>query len=380
LAAAVTVCVALAVFVGMCVWGSSALKLDQPGLIALLTAGALSLLAFYNLSAAALRGLGEIRFSSLIGGQQGGGPLGNVVFLLAVLGSTAYAHLSLKWALLAYVVSFGIALTAAAICLSRAAAATFASASTGLQNSAITPLTLRYAVVTCLPALLVQVLNSIVRQGDLWVAGAFCSGAELALYAGASRAIQLVSIPLGLINLSVMSFIPQYRTQGRMRELEHVLQTTAGWAAIPSFLALLLYLFAPAPTLELFLGPYYRDAAGLLSILSLGQFALVWVGSAELTLVLSGRERPAAAVNAIAAGAIIACGPAVARVHGATGLALLSATIVAGQSLTQWLLARKLLGIWTHASGFPWRRLGSPENLASAAEETTTGDHESRPD
>jgi O-antigen/teichoic acid export membrane protein len=362
LATGLTFCVALVVLGGMANWGSTSLNLEHPGQIAFLTACSLALLAFYNLFAAALRGLGEMRFSSLLGGQQGGGSLGNLLFFVAVLGSAAYARLSLGMALSAYVASFSVALMVAGLWLSRTVVATFAGAGATQGGEPAAPLTVGYLVTTCFPALLVQVLTMVVRQGDLWVAGAWCSSEELALYAGASRAIQLVSIPLSLINLSVMSFIPQLRTHGRLPDLEHILQITAGWAAIPSFLALLAYVFAPAPILELFLGSYYRDAARLLAIMSFGQFVLVWVGSSELTLVLSGRERAAAVVNAVAAGAIVGGGALAARLYGAVGLAGVSAVVIAMQSLAQWLLARHLVGVWTHAAPF-WRLKGVSQSI-----------------
>jgi O-antigen/teichoic acid export membrane protein len=362
LAICLTFCVALAVLGGMSHWGSASLNLDHPGQIAFLTASSLTLLAFYNLIAAALRGLGEMRYSSLLGGQQGGGPLGNVLFFVTVLGSAACTRLSLGMALSAYVASFSVALIIAALWLYQTVGATFAGAEANRDTEPVAPLTVGYLVTTCFPVLLVQVLTLVVRQGDLWVAGTWCASEELALYAGASRAIQLVSIPLSLINLSVMSFIPQLRTHGRLDELEHVLRITAGWAAIPSFLALAAYVVAPAPILELFLGSYYRDAAGLLAIMSFGQFALVWVGSSELTLVLSGRERAAALVNAVAAGAMVGGGTLVARFYGAVGLASVSAVVIAAQGLAQWLLSRRLVGVWTHAAPV-WRLKGISRSI-----------------
>jgi O-antigen/teichoic acid export membrane protein len=177
------------------------------------------------------------------------------------------------------------------------------------------------------------------------------------LYAGAIRAIQLVGIPLSFVNLSVMGFIPQLRMQNRLADLERVLRVGAGWAAIPSFCALLLFLCAPGPVLALFLGEEFRAGAVLLSILSIGQFALVWVGCSELTLVLSGKARAAAVINVVSSSTILIGGYFVALAFGVTGLAILASSVLTAQCVCQWLLARRLIGVWTHATWLPWRMM-----------------------
>jgi O-antigen/teichoic acid export membrane protein len=356
LAALMTAAVAVTVLLGMYGWGSVYLKVADPGYVACLTACALALLAFCNLGAAALRSLGEMSYSSLLGGQAGGGPLGSAIFLATVCGLTIATQMSLISALTAYVASFGVVLVVGGFWLSSTASTVFTDGGRQPEVQAPSPqISASALLTTCFPMLLVQVLAAVARQGGLWVAGASCSSDEMALYAGATRAILLVAIPLSLINLSVMSFIPQLRAQGRLPELEHVLRISAGWAAIPSFAALLAFTIAPAPILELFLGPYYRGAAGIVALMSFGQFVFVWAGSSELTLVLSGHARAAATVNAVAAIVVIAGGTILARQYGAQGLAGLVAAVVAGQSLSQWLLARRLVGIWTHATLLPWR-------------------------
>jgi O-antigen/teichoic acid export membrane protein len=336
------------------------LHLAHPGRIALLTAMAVAFQAFCNLSAAALRGLGEMRYSSLLGGQGGVvGPLANTLFLVAIAGLAAIWQLSLSGTLAAYVCCFGAVMAMGGVWLVRTASAVLGTRASNRQALSAPPLRATTLLVTCCPMLLVQVLAVIAKQGGLWVAGGSCPADELALYAGANRAIQLVSIPLSLVNLSVMAFIPQLRTEGRLPELQQILRISAGWAAIPSFLALLAFVIAPAPILEVFLGPFYRQAAVLLSILSLGQFILVWVGSSELTLVLSGHARTAAVVNATTACTLVIGGPLVARQFGVVGLAVLAALVIGSQSLAQWLLARRLVGVWTHATLCPWRKMNS---------------------
>jgi O-antigen/teichoic acid export membrane protein len=154
-----------------------------------------------------------------------------------------------------------------------------------------------------------------------------------------------------------MGFIPQLRMQNRLADLERVLRVGAGWAAIPSFCALLLFLCVPGPVLGVFLGPEFRDAAALLSILSVGQFALVWVGCSEQTLMLSGQARAAAVVNVISSSTILIGGYFVADPSDMTGLAILASSVLTAQCLCQWLLARRLIGVWTHATWLPWRMM-----------------------
>ena len=392
LAACSTVVTTMVVLVGMSVSGSHYLSLPQPILIAVIMASVLATQAFSNLNAAALRGLGEMRYSSMVGGQGGAvGPMANTLFLVLVAGLACVTQLSLVGVLFAYLAAFGITLIVGSCWLSRTVVLILGprglctkrgsdpqphepptnASHNGKGSDPVfvqsrprdsnriavesAPLAASTILAACLPMLLVQILSTVSKQGSLWVAGAACSPEDLALYAGANRAIQLVVMPLSLVNLSVMAFIPQLRMQGRLGDLERVLRVSAGWAAIPSFLVLMAFVLAPASILGIFLGSNYRSAAGLLSILSIGQFALVWVGSSELTLVLSGHARTAAMINGIGAGTILIGGPLIARSHGTSGLAVLAAVVITGQCLTQWLLTRYLIGIWTNAVLFPWR-------------------------
>jgi O-antigen/teichoic acid export membrane protein len=346
----------LVVFVGMYISRGHFLSLARPTQIAVLTACALAIQAFGNLNAAALRGLGEMRYSSVLGGQAGAvGPMANSLFLVLVAGFAWITQMTLIGVVSAYVAALAIGLVVGSGWLLRTASSVLGPRESNPIAAESAPTSAWTILAACLPMLLVQILSVASKQGGVWVAGAACSPQELALYAGANRAIQLVGIPLSLINLSVMAFIPQLRMQGRLRELERILRVSAGWAAIPSFLALLAFLLAPAQILEIFLGPKYRGAAGLLSILSLGQFVLVWVGCSELVLVLSGHARSAAVANAVAACTILAGGPLVTQLYGSSGLAVLASAVIVGQGLAQWILTRTLLRISTHATFFPWR-------------------------
>jgi len=346
-----TLITALVMFAGICSSGSRLLDLDDPVRVALLTACVLSIQAFCNMSAAALRGLGEMRYSGVLGGQGGVvGPMANTVFLVLVSGFVLITKLTLVVALSVYLLAFVIALVAGSHWIRCTAHSVFKSSSVSSIEHRSPRLLASTLLAACLPMLVVQILGVASRQGGLWIAGVMCSQHELPLYAGANRAIQLVSIPMNMVSLSLMAFVPLLRAQQRLPELERILRVSAGWAAVPSFLALAAFLIIPAPILEVFLGSSFRDAALLLSILSLGQFVVVWTGASELALIFSGFERAASIVNAAAVLAIVVAGPFVVDSHGAVGLAVFSTATTTAQSIALWLLTRRLVGIWTHAT------------------------------
>jgi hypothetical protein len=54
------------------------------------------------------------------------------------------------------------------------------------------------------------------------------------------------------------------------------------------------------------------------------------------------------AVNSLDALAMVALGTWAASAYGIVGLALASTLVVASHSIVIWVLARKLVGVWTH--------------------------------
>ena len=111
------------------------------------------------------------------------------------------------------------------------------------------------------------------------------------------------------------------------------------------------------PVLELLFGPFFRQAALPLSILGVGQLFLVCAGGSGCALEMTGHQMGSLIVNLMAALGLAIMGTWAARHFGIVGLAVASSSVITAQSLGMWLLARKLVGVWTHPFLRPWRSI-----------------------
>lgn len=323
--------------------------LQRPALVFSLAAGSVACLAGNNMLAAMLRGFEEQRLASFLGGLQNGGPLGAGLFLLLLVTIGWHLSRSLETSLALYLVAYAVCLPIGLLWLRNTVRQSSNLAPEQTPESGLPEFTPRVALSVGVPLMLTQVLNLATRESDLWIAGSFSEHGDLALYVAARRIVQTVAVPLGLVNLSVIAMIPGLWSQGRTRELQAVLQTSANVAGAISAACLLVIFIAPGLTLELLFGDYYRQATVPLLILCLGQFVFTVTGACGMVLMMTGYERCALWINSIATCVIVAGGPYVTRTWGINGLAALSSTVIALQNIAQWLLVHHLLGIWTHA-------------------------------
>ena len=95
------------------------------------------------------------------------------------------------------------------------------------------------------------------------------------------------------------------------------------------------------------------SSVSLLALLSLGQFGLAWAGSSHCALMMTGHQNKALIVNCAAAAMLFVGGSVAAQRFGVTGLAAVSAAVVALESILLWLLAKKLIGVWAHMAFDP---------------------------
>jgi O-antigen/teichoic acid export membrane protein len=199
----------------------------------------------------------------------------------------------------------------------------------------------------CLPVTLNQLFSYCTGFGDVWIAGSAVSHESFALYAAARRLMLLIGLPLQLVGLTIVASISELHAQGRLASLQRLLRDSATLAVIPALFALLALLAFGDRISALIFGPYYAAAGTPLRLLCLGQIAFVCAGSAELTLIMTGRQRIALFVNLGTTLALAVGGTLAARYFGITGLAAANAAVIALQVGLFSFFARRSLGIWT---------------------------------
>lgn len=192
---------------------------------------------------------------------------------------------------------------------------------------------------------------------DVWVLGLFRPQADVALYASAARLILFVATPFLIIQSVAAPIVAEMVAQGRKRELAWTLRGLATLTGIPALIILLSFLAFGGSIMGLVYGPFYRQAAVILAVLSVGRLVAVWTGSCAVTLMMSGYQRTLMLITIAFASASILVGALLASRFGAVGLAVSTSTIIAIQNIFTLIVARRKTGIWTHAYASPRRFL-----------------------
>jgi O-antigen/teichoic acid export membrane protein len=214
------------------------------------------------------------------------------------------------------------------------------------------------------PLLITNITIYCLTQAGLWIVGAFRPSSDVALYGASARLVQLVAMPLLIVNAVVPPFIAELYSQGRKKELEKALRTTATLAGLPAFIVLIAFFFVGRSILELSFGEFYGNGTTILCLLSIGHVVNVWAGSCGLTLMLTGHQRTMMMITLLCCCISIIMGLILVSPYGAEGVAFASATGLVMQNILMWTWAKKRTGVWTHMGGFrSWRPLALIVNI-----------------
>jgi O-antigen/teichoic acid export membrane protein len=232
------------------------------------------------------------------------------------------------------------------------------------------------------PSLVTNVAIYFLGTGiDLLVLGAFRPAQEVALYGSATRLVTLVATPLWILRGVMPPLIAELHAQGHRTELERTLRAGATLAGLPSLLILLAFVGFGRPVLGILYGPFYEQAAAVLVILSLGRLVAVVAGPSGITLMMTGHQR-AMMVLTVATGVLSVVGGIIAAPRwGATGVAVSTFAMAVVQNGMQVVLARRLVGVWTHIELSPraLHRFFSRRGLASLARQRGGDAHDQPP-
>jgi O-antigen/teichoic acid export membrane protein len=209
------------------------------------------------------------------------------------------------------------------------------------------------------PALITDVAIYVLGTGiDLLVLAAFRPLAEVGVYGAASRLMMLAVTPYRILQGVTPPIISELYAQGRKRDLEQALRASATLAGIPAALVLALFLVAGSSVMGHVYGPFYRQGATILTILTVGRLVAVWTGSCGLALMMTGHQKAMMYITVFSGIVSITAGILVAPHFGGVGVAVATATTASMQNLLQLFLAKRLVGVSTQAELSPrtlWR-------------------------
>lgn len=207
---------------------------------------------------------------------------------------------------------------------------------------------------TSLPMMLTAVMAYTVSyKFELWIIGVMGEPEDLALYGAAIRLMLLITAPLMVVNSVVPPIVAELHSKENLPRLEAVLRGTATLAGVPATMVLVVFALVGGTVLSAVFGPFYAGAWQYLVVIGLGQVSNVVAGSCGIALMMTGHEVLRMKVLLVTSGIGIVAGIWAMSVFGVLGLAVASAAKYTLQNAVLVLLARRELGVWTHASLSP---------------------------
>lgn len=322
---------------------------QAPALAAItgLVAGWMVVATVQGLLGETFRGLHDIRLATVLGGQVTGTSSGLTTVSLLV------ASLFLLWTFQGEATLATVVLLAAC---SGCVSAVLAGWLLRIRLRTLPPrrpgepkLALLEVLSMGWPLLVLSVTTVALRQGDLWVLGAFRPQEEVALYGAAVRLVSMVIMPLVIINAIAPPVIASLYAQGRREDLQRTLRAMATLTGLPALFALLACSLFAGPLLGFVYGDYYRQGAVVLALLSAGQFVSVWAGSCGLALTMTGHQKAAMSIGIISGVATLGLALGVVSHFGLVGVAASASLGLALRNIAMWFVARRRTGMWTHA-------------------------------
>jgi O-antigen/teichoic acid export membrane protein len=192
--------------------------------------------------------------------------------------------------------------------------------------------------------LLMAAVGALLARSDLLILGALTDPAAVGVYAVAARIADLVAFALAAINTMFTPQVAAMHARGDRRRLQSLVTTTAWWSAL-SALTTALPLFVLAGFILSFFGDAFTSGTVALRILLFGQFVNAAAGSVGAMLTMTGHERQAASVMAVAAITQIGLSVVLIPRFGIEGAAIASATSLIGWNVAMAVLVWKKLKI-----------------------------------
>lgn len=204
---------------------------------------------------------------------------------------------------------------------------------------------------TAAPMLVTSIMLIVISQADLWIVGWFLSPEQAAVYGSAIRLVQLVMVPMLIVNAVLPPYIASLYSEGRVAELEQIVRAAASVGCIPTACVLMVLWLAAAPLLELIYGPFYRDGAATLILVSAGQLVNGLVGASAVVLMMTGHQFSIMWISLVCVAFQVVSSVALVEHYGLEGVAAATGLSIALHGLLSLVWVKRKTGMWTFCGG-----------------------------
>lgn len=317
---------------------------DPYGVVTAVMSGLLVFLSgAQRLSANFLRGMGHVRYASMMEGRSGGALVSVGQLLCVLLVAWLIPSSGLAGALTGAAVGFVLPLSWAWVLVLRDLGPAPHQSSLVRDLWSVIRRDWKFAVSQT-----GSYLNSTI---DLWMASLLLSAHATSLFAAGQRLAQVLLIPTTSLMFVFGPAIARMLGNGTpLPKLEKLVRTGATFTTTFSAIAWLPMALLPGLVLTLCFGDSFAEAAPVLVLLASGYFLNALTGPSATTLSMSHNEGDLATTQWTAVAGRVVIGAGCALLWGVNGLAAASGAITAAMYVALWWAAHRRLHVSTLAT------------------------------
>ena len=218
-----------------------------------------------------------------------------------------------------------------------------------------TSFSLRDVYSNAWPVAILNISTFFTANSALWVVGALSGHESAALFGVALKFYNILALPLLILNLAIEPYIADYIHNGDKSHLEGLLRLSASLSFLATSILSLILIFGGRLILQMGFGEPYVAAYPVLMFLVLGNVINVLTGSCSSVLILQGKQRLLALINAFVAAASIVLSLALVPSLSGVGGAISTAVAVAIANLVAWWFVLRMYGVNSAMTTTPWR-------------------------
>ncbi len=185
--------------------------------------------------------------------------------------------------------------------------------------------------------------TSFMTNLDLIILARFVDSQQVGIYAVCTRLAFLSSIILNIVGPAISPKLAVLFKNGETKKLEKLMQQTTLGLGLIAVIVLIVLVFGGRFILNIW-GKDFVEGYWILVILSIGQFFNIGTGACGLLLMMTGYERIQGNISIIFLLIYLVLAFTLIYFHGAIGLAIGSATTIAGLNITRLYFAQKKIG------------------------------------